>query len=449
MGYLVGACENIVGYVSSWPKTDERWKTIRRILLKAATDPVPAGEDEQDTSDDDTPSWGWPAPRIDAACGLPFLVSRLGHADEEVSVALRQLTRDKSRPVRLNLAQRLALLARPAPKLMWELIDTFIANEGKFSVLEALVQALDRLWEVEPDSVKPRIRQIAERTTHGASYDRHIHQTLAHTHLFRFLRTGDSECSAFIAELIAECDRERPNNMLASLLHETRAGGWLTAGDGAKSDPYADAVRGRAWGFFSKLLASAQAKLLQHRNAWDQLSKDTQPRDEHLKEVEAEIKRTLLLVDGVAMQLFFACGALRKRNGDDKALTADQLCRFWHEAAPLLRALVKEPHPHTAHQMVQTLHHLLPCSPSEVFLLATESIRNSASQGRFQYESLAVGEVVKLIQRVLADYREIFRGENGKESECLKALLEVLDLFVEAGWAEARQLTHRLEEIYR
>jgi len=37
----------------------------------------------------------------------------------------------------------------------------------------------------------------------------------------------------------------------------------------------------------------------------------------------------------------------------------------------------------------------------------------------------------------------------GQETECLKALLEVLDLFVEAGWPEARQLTHRLEEIYR
>jgi hypothetical protein len=158
----------------------------------------------------------------------------------------------------------------------------------------------------------------------------------------------------------------------------------------------------------------------------------------------------LLLVDGVAMQLFFACGASGAGNSDDKASTAVQLRRFWYEAAPLLQALVKEPHPHTAHQMVQILHHLLNCSPSEIFLLATESIRNSASQGRFQYESLAVGDVVKLIQRVLADYRYIFRGEaGGQESECLKALLEVLDLFVEAGWAEARQLTHRLEEIYR
>ena len=449
-GYLVGACENIVGHVTSWPKTDERWKTVRRILLKAATDRFPEGEDEQDEGDDDRPSWGWPAPRLDAACGLPFLANRLGRADHEVSAALRQLARDKSRSLRFNLAERLAVLAKPAPDLMWELIDTFIANEGKFSVLEAVLRALNGLWEAEPEKVKPRIRQITDRATQGASYDRHIHQTLASTYLFRFLRTGDSECFEFIAGLLAECDSERANNVLASLLHETRAGGWLTAGDGVKSDAYADEVRGRAWGFFSKLLASAQAKLQQHREEWDQLRAANQQGEERLKEAESKIKRTLVLVDGVAMQLFFACGALHEGNRDDKvALTPDQLRRFWHEAAPLLEALVKEPHPHTAHQMVQTLHHLVPCSPSKVFLLATESIRNSASQGRFQYESLAVGDVVKLIQRVLADYRDIFHGETGEESECLKALLAVLDLFVEAGWAEARQLTHRLEEIYR
>jgi hypothetical protein len=83
-----------------------------------------------------------------------------------------------------------------------------------------------------------------------------------------------------------------------------------------------------------------------------------------------------------------------------------------------------------------------------VFLTATKVITASSSVG-YQHESLAVGDVVKLIQRALADHREIFQAADGKESECLVALLEVLDLFVEAGWPEARQLTHRLEEIYR
>ena len=447
-GYLVGACENIVGHVTSWPKDDARWQTIRRILLKATDDSLPAS-DEEDASDDDTPSWGWPAPRIDAAGGLPFLPFRLGVADEEVSAAIRHLSRDKSRPIRFNLALRLWALEKPAPKLMWELIDNCLAQEGQFSVLDALAQTLDRLWESAPEQVKPRLRQIAQRATEGASHDRHIHNTLAHSHLFRFLRTGEAESEAFIGSLVSECENERVNKVLAALLHAVRAGGWLTAGNGSKPDSYADEVRGRAWDFFSRLLVSAQTKLQQSRQTWDELAKVKPKGHEDLKLIEEKMSRLLLLVDGLAMQMFFACRASEEESRQNKVgLTPEQLRRFWREAAPLLRRLVEEPHPRTAHQMVQTLQHLLPCSPGEIFLLAAKAIRNSASQARFQFESLAVGEVVHLIQRVLADYREIFR-DAGSQNECLKALLEVLDLFVEAGWAEARQLTHRLEEIYR
>ena len=129
-------------------------------------------------------------------------------------------------------------------------------------------------------------------------------------------------------------------------------------------------------------------------------------------------------------------------------LSGPQLKRFWNEARPLFDALATELHPHTAHQIVQALHHLLPCAPREVFLIATKSICSSASVG-FQQESLAVGDVVKIIQRALADHRDIFHGDDGMESECLEALLRVLDLFVGGRLAQARQLTHRLEEIYR
>jgi hypothetical protein len=154
-------------------------------------------------------------------------------------------------------------------------------------------------------------------------------------------------------------------------------------------------------------------------------------------------------VDDIASQLYFASGAFAdEQNKNDDRLTEPQKKRFWAEAGEILRALAEEMHPHTAHHVVQTLRHLLPCAPREVFLVATRAITSSAAAG-YQHESLAVSEVVKLIQGALADHREIFRSQDDSESDCLAALLKVLDLFVEAGWAEARQLTHRLEEIYR
>jgi hypothetical protein len=100
------------------------------------------------------------------------------------------------------------------------------------------------------------------------------------------------------------------------------------------------------------------------------------------------------LVDGIARELYFASGAFAEKSNKDKGnLTLAQMYRFWQEAAPLFTMLVEELHPHTAYQIVQTLYHLFPCAPREVFLLATQSIRSSSAAG-FQYESLAVGEAV-------------------------------------------------------
>jgi hypothetical protein len=447
-GHLVSACESIVRN-ADWPATNERWKAVRRILLKASLDPSPKVFEKEDAKEDQWPIWGWPAPRLDAARGLLFLVYRLGHADKQATAALLRLSRDKSHPLRFNMADRLAVLEQAEPKLMWQLIDRFIRYERKFSVLEMIVNSLDRLWARAAKEVKLRLARIAERAMRSAPDGNHIHETLVHAHLFRFLRTGDAECEAFVNTLIAECDRQRASHALAVQLHTCRAGRWLTAGDGVKIVDVEETVRKRTWGFFGKLLFAAQEKLQQHRERWQRLHAAGQPNADEVKTTQEAINRTSQLLDGIAMQLYFASGAFAdKQNKEGDHLTEPQKRRFWSESASLFHALAAEIHPHTAHQLVQALHHLLPCAPREVFLTATRAICSSSSVG-YQNESLAVGDVVKLIQRALADHRDIFQTTDGKESDCLAALLKVLDLFVEAGWADARQLTHRLEEIYR
>jgi hypothetical protein len=226
--------------------------------------------------------------------------------------------------------------------------------------------------------------------------------------------------------------------------------GCLTTGDAIKPEPFAERIRVRTWEFFSDLLAAAQTKLRRQREELRQLDARGQREAKALKPPTDSLDRAALLVDTIAMQLYFASGAFERMNQKaGRRLTSAELQRFWQDAQPLFKALATEPHPHTAHLLVQTLCHLLPCAPREIFPLAAKSILRSSKEAAFQFEPLAVGDVVKLIQRTLADHREIFRSEAGQESECLKALLEVLDRFVEAGWAEARQLTHRLEEINR
>ena len=448
-GHLVLACEKIVRCIE-WPKSDLRWKTVRRILLKAAFDLIPGMSDNENAQEEHQVNSDWFSPRVVASRSLPLLVYRLGCADKEIDSTLRRFGLDKSHAVRFNLARSLLNLKKPSPGLMWELVDTFIAREQKFLVVDALLPLISRLWKQEQEKVRPRLRLIADRAMKNAPDDNLIYKTLASIHLFYFIQTGDPECEVFITSLIEECDSRRASEALKKQLHICRSDGWLTNGGGLEPNSQADAVRGRTWHFFSKLLAVAQAKLHQHREALNKIYEHSQPDEETLKPLRKNFNCSALLVDNVAMQIYFASGAWdEERNKDNERLTEFQLRRFWKESAPLFTALAAEPEPHTAYHLVKTLYHLLPYAPREVFLLVSKSILTSARMANFHYETLAVKEVVKLIQRALADHRFIFQSDSIRESECLTALLQVLDLFVEAGWPEARQLTHRLEDIYR
>ncbi|HEY4257292.1 MAG TPA: hypothetical protein VGM66_08775 [Candidatus Udaeobacter sp.] len=447
-GYLVGACAKIARH-ADWPQSDERWQTIRRILLNASHDAVPA-PDQPDSKHDSCSAWGWPSPRIDAATGLPRLLANLGGADEEVAAAIRALSRDGSAAVRFNLASVLPVLAKSAPDSMWELTDAFVADEPHFTVLDAVAHSMDWLWNLDADKVAQRLHEIESRVREQAPADHSIHETLAHNFVFQFLRTGRPDCEKYVTDLIAGCGEPRATKRILPQLHVCRAGGWMTAGDPEKTDEKIDALRARTWTFLLDLLSTAHSRLQSTRRRWLELKQmgnnDDSP---EVKQTQATIEQLAHIVDGIASELYFGSGAFAdKQKKNEEQLTPAQTERFWREAAPLLKILAKEPHPHTAYEVVQTLHYLLPCSPEEVFLLAAESIRTSSTAG-FQFESLAVPEVVKIVQRVLADHRDILQVQNGSEPPALTALLEVLDIFVEAGWPEARALTHRLEEIYR
>ena len=447
-GQLTRTCEKFVRQVN-WPATSQRWKTIRRILLKAANDPIPKVSSDEVATKDCWPHWSLPAPRIDAAMGLPFLVLRLGRSDKTISAALRKLCHDKSHALRFNLADRLSVLEKQAPDLMWKLIDDIIANERMFSVLEMVVNSLDRVWEHSPDDAKKRIQIIFERAIQYASADNGIHETLARVYLFRYLRTGNVEYEKHIAILIDDCDKEYASHALERQLHDCRCGGWLTAENNGSEDIPEDAVSGRTLAFFLKMVSTALEKLRRHREQWQRIHQNKHPDAEAVKAIQESINQATRLIDRISMQLYFASGTFdEKENKNVKRMSISQRQRFWERTAPLFEMLATEIHTHIVHQTVQTLQYLLPCAPHDIFLLAAKSICSSATVG-FQHESMAVSEVVKLIQRALADHRDIFQSAGGKDSECLESLLRVLDLFVDAGWSEARALTHRLEDIYR
>jgi hypothetical protein len=97
----------------------------------------------------------------------------------------------------------------------------------------------------------------------------------------------------------------------------------------------------------------------------------------------------------------------------------------------------------TAHHLMQLLRGAVDYDPNRVLRLAA-GLAQGSLKGRYPFDSLAIKEVVELVERILADHRGEIR-----EPASFQNLLRLLDIFASAGWPEALQLVWRLDEVYR
>jgi hypothetical protein len=159
-------------------------------------------------------------------------------------------------------------------------------------------------------------------------------------------------------------------------------------------------------------------------------------------------KRLVRVLDHAAKELYFGSGAYenrrQNRRPDQEDLTADERRRFFEESRLVFDALSDLGFPSIAHNLLQTLESFVAFDPRAVFLSARNVVRAGMSGG-YQFEQMAADLVVRLVERYLAEYRELLQND----PKCRQALVELLDTFVRAGWPAARQLTYRLEEIFR
>jgi hypothetical protein len=163
-------------------------------------------------------------------------------------------------------------------------------------------------------------------------------------------------------------------------------------------------------------------------------------------EAQERIKAELKLLDSITMQLYFASGTHDQRRSDfgSEPPSLAKKRTFLIETDSIVNDLARVGLPHAAHNLLGMFECLADADPTGVFLKMGELVRASARYG-YQYEGLAAELVVKIVERYLADFRTHLR----ESAECRKVLIDVLDIFVRAGWPKATLLAYRLNDIYR
>jgi hypothetical protein len=435
-GDLADACASVVK-LEEWACGSEDGEFVKAVLLEASRHPEPEPRPESYEHFDSHPSWG-PAARIDAAEGLILLASHQSCVDDELLAAVERLAlRDEVPAVRFQIAIRLNTLYRTAPDLMWRLLDTMSREEERRGILRFLLNGpLRTLAAYHPDRITGLTRNIFERTGEGAQ---EVRRRCAAIFAGLYLWQGHAPCGDFVNR-IAD-DPVAYTDEALEIIHDQRS--CLNLGLGETSKPEHEAVRIGSFRLVERILKSARERLNVLENEYGNLPFSAWPEGE-----QETARRLTRLAESVGMQIYFASGAYSRDNrGDDEEkipMGAEARSRFLKDANGILHLLSEFNHASLTHHMLQTLEFLIPYDPGNVFLLIGK-VMKSGERGGYQYESLAVDLIVKLVKRFIAEYRYVLRDSE----ECRRVLIEILDVFVEAGWPSARRLTYRIEEIFR
>lgn len=424
---VVEACERITRSDQFSCET-ERDQFVLNILLEASEDPVPQLESDGNDDFDETPSWGGPSPRIDAAAGLIRLTRRDTCITRPIMEAVFRLSLDKVPAVRFQILGDIGNLYQTLPDLMWDILEYAALKEESRGVLQSVLHTLGLFAGSFPDRITELVKTIYGRVNSGAGANK--------------VRKA---CVAIFAGLYLYQDHPVSGGLVFSIVEkpvEFHDENWqimaaardvLTLGSATFRDDQKDAVRRRGG---HVMLRTAQSI---HNTLVNILS--SQDVAERTVGMQEQVRQLYSLAESVASDLYFASGASKQMHNPGEAIEENR--RFFIEAEPLLDELNKFRHPGLVHYLVKTLAFLIPVDSARVFKRIGKIVIN-ARGGGYQFEPSAIDLIVRIVERYLAEFREVLRGDE----QCLQLLIEMLDGFVEVGWPSARRLAYRLEEIF-
>jgi hypothetical protein len=405
------------------------------VLASSAAEP---SEDRPEF--DQVPSWDHPAPRVSGAQGILSLCREIQTAPPEVLAAVERLSRDATRAVRLQVAEHLRLVHRADPGRMWRIAESMASGEMSPPVLTALVSGtLGRLHHHSPeygDRVVNLVEQILDRiplepdpapigSPNVAGYG-----VLLGAYLYSGHPRARDRTYGLVRELPATA------GYLVQLLGPLR--NFLDERVPILGSESAGVVRDRAWALMSSICTAAAENWNTVRQAWSRGEGNpaTQSSD--------ELRTALHLCDFASATLLFASGARGEAptlSNAQPCLTREQQQAFLARLEEPVASLAHAAAPRVTHHLVQLLGGYVSADPALVFGLIGRVVTASL-RGGYQYEVLGATEIVQVIERYLADHRDVLKAPAAQSY-----LIQILDAFLD--WPAAFRLVYRIGDIYR
>jgi hypothetical protein len=403
------------------------------ILLGASKHEKPDPHPDDPAHFDQAPSWSPPAPRVDAVDGLVLLASRRDCDLDQLLTAIERLRDDPATVVRYHLARAIRILSNSEPDMMWTVIDA-LSDDVSTSVREALVSSLHHLLRFDMERSFGTVRAIyaAIETAPGST---RLRDACVRVVTDVYIWEGDQDARAILDDIVESLPAT--SDAASNIDFQLRA--ITTVGPVDSPDVRLDAARTRAIRLIERMLvaaiASRRAAAVGQPESMSDWSSDA----------ASQWKEAMQLIDKVAVELSFSSGSHDARRAQENAREPTPAeARLYAEASGIIDALVDIGLPSIAQNLLETLEHFVDVDPRGVFMRIVATIRAGQVWG-YQYDSLAESLFVRLVERYIAEHRTMLQ----QDLECSRALVEILDIFVRAGWPSAHKITYGLSEIYR
>lgn len=412
------------------PTADDLSSTGRFIALLtlAATSHGPRVYEDTEEIFERNASWGSPAPRVGAATIAFNLLLARPDLYPDLGPLVDALLHDPHPAVRLNAAHHLLMIWELDNDGFWQRLSEHINTESNQGVLNHVIPGvLGRVFDQEPNRVMQLTLGLLHRFRGAADRQARMREALADILAILWVAHGQQAAYEVIAGWIAAPANHFPE--LSKILSALR--GVFVVGLDGKVEDNEDALRHRSQALAFAIAKAADSGLAAYFAA------------EAPDEPASEQARVLAQVlDAVCRELYFASGARRNAQDTELLIGDEGLRLFFDEVAAILEIIGNNATPHTIYYLLQLMEFLLPVDAVRAFDLTAHALRSGGQKNGYQFESLGADLLVKLIGVFLADYKQLFDDKGRRD-----ALIECLEIFLNAGWPAARRLLYRLPDL--
>ena len=434
--HKLAACVAILGRVVHDPESP-LFVFCREVLLHAAKHELPKPDSERELKLDFSSYSS--CPRHDAAQGLLRLSAC--QSDSEMIDSIESLASDPSPSVRMVTAMELFMVYYTTPVAFWRIVDHRATHETNRVVQKYLYAPLTHVdWRIDENEDRTTrvmdklLKRLGPPTENLEPSDPFI---------LLLMRLAINRENPWALKTIEDTFFKDPIRFANALDHavfqvmkDNVVPKNLETDDGRET-----AIRAIVW--LGKVITVASGGIKELCAI---------PHKERTEETNKTLHDTYRVIEKVVMRLYFA--AAHQRSGSEEPveeISHELRCGFYDEVKPLMEQVIEFALDQDnglmfapmAYHFMQLLTSFLSCNPKEVLHLAARVARSSEQFG-YNLDALAVQDVVKFVEIVLADHRSEVR-----EGQALEDLLNLLDIFAKAGWSDALRLMWRLDEVFR